>query len=88
MQARHLLKRLEDRKIHVELTPAARACSCVKATTRCTAPGRSSGRYSGSCSIRWRMRVLQGEFREGDRIVIDADKDAIAFRKGAAAAAV
>jgi ATP-dependent Clp protease ATP-binding subunit ClpB len=33
-----LLKRLEDRKIDVELTDAARAWSSRRATTRCTAP--------------------------------------------------
>ena len=42
-----------------------------RATIRCTARGRSSGRFSGGCSTRSRMRVLEGEFREGDRVVVD-----------------
>ena len=54
IQMRGLLKRLEDRKIHVELTDAAKGFSCPRATTRCTARGRSSGRFSGGCWTRWR----------------------------------
>ena len=41
IQIRGLLKRLEDRKIHVELTRrGASASSSAKATIRCTARGR------------------------------------------------
>ena len=67
IQLRGLMKRLEDRKIHVELTRSRRrTCSSRRATIRRTARGRSSGRFSAGCSIRWRMRVLEGDFREGD----------------------
>ena len=40
IQVRGLLKRLEERKIHVELTDAAKDCSSPRVTIRCTAPGR------------------------------------------------
>ena len=41
-------------------------------TIRPTARGRSSGPSSARCSTRSRMRVLEGEFREGDTIIVDA----------------
>ena len=55
--------------------------SSRRATTRPTARGRSSGPSSAACSTRSRMRVLEGEFREGDRIVVDAGGDELAFTK-------
>ena len=62
-----LLKRLEDRKIRVELTERGQGpARSRRATIRPTARVRSSGRSSAGCSTRWRMRVLQGDFREGD----------------------
>ena len=33
--------------------------------------------------VRLALKVLQGEFKEGDMIVVDADGDQLAFRAGA-----
>ena len=68
IQLRGLLKRLEDRKIRVELTDAAQGpARSRRATIRSTARGRSSGPSSGGSSIRWRMRVLAGRVPRGRR---------------------
>ena len=88
VQARHLLSRLEARKIHVELTPAARAL-LVREGYDPTYGARPLKRTIQRLILDpLAQRVLQSEFREGDSVVIDADRDAIAFRKGAAASAV
>ncbi len=43
IQLRHLTKRLADKRITLELSPAAEALLAKRATTRCTARARSSG---------------------------------------------
>ena len=49
-----LRRLLADRKISLELTPAAKECSSAKATIRTTARVRSSAPSSGWCKTRWR----------------------------------
>ncbi len=88
VQARHLLRRLEDRKIHVELTPAARALLVREGYDPMYGARPLKRTIQRLVLDPLAQRVLQGEFREGDRILIDADHDAIAFKKAAAAAAV
>jgi ATP-dependent Clp protease ATP-binding subunit ClpB len=81
IQLRGLLKRLETRKINVELTDAARE-HLVEEGYDPTYGARPLKR-----TIQRRVldplaiRVLEGEFREGDRIVVDAGGDGILFRK-------
>jgi len=79
-----LTKRLADRKIEIDLTPAAK--------DRLIKDGYDPayGARPLKRAIQRRlldplaMRVLQGEFGEGDRITIDADTDGLRFSKGAA----
>ena len=66
IQLARLMKRLEERKIRVELTDAAKDFWSRKATTRCTARGRSSGRSSGGARSAGACACSKGEFREGD----------------------
>jgi ATP-dependent Clp protease ATP-binding subunit ClpB len=85
IQVRGLLKRLEDRKIHVELTDAAKHL-IVEDGYDPTYGARPLKR-----AIQRRvldplaLRVLEGEFREGDRITIDADGRELTFNKAATA---
>jgi ATP-dependent Clp protease ATP-binding subunit ClpB len=81
IQARALLNRLEDRKIHVELTEAAK--------DQLVAEGHDPmyGARPLKRTIQRRvldalaMRVLAGEFTEGDRVTIDAEGGTITFKK-------
>src|SRR5215218_6283014 len=81
IQIAGLLKRLEERKIHVDLTDAAREYLVEEGydPTYGARPLKRTiqRRVLDSLAI----RVLEGEFREGDRIVVDAGGDGILFRK-------
>ena len=85
IQVRGLLKRLEDRKIHVELTDAAKHL-IVEDGYDPTYGARPLKR-----TIQRRvldplaLRVLEGDLREGDRITIDAQGRELTFNKAAAA---
>jgi ATP-dependent Clp protease ATP-binding subunit ClpB len=82
-----LLKRLESRKINVELTDAAREYLVEEGYDA------SYGARPLKRTIQRRVldplaiRVLEGEFREGDRIVVDAGSNGILFRKSVEAPA-
>ena len=81
IQLRGLLKRLESRKIIVELTDAAREYLVEEGYDP------SYGARPLKRTIQRRVldplaiRVLEGEFREGDRIIVDAGPGGIVFRK-------
>ena len=82
------MKRLEERKIHVELTdarqgPAGRA----RATTRPTARGRSSGRFSGGCSTRWRCGCSRASSARATRSSSTPAAATLTFEKRTAGAA-
>ena len=81
IQLRGLLKRLETRKINVELTDAAREYLVEEGY----APTYGARPLKRTIQRRvldpLAIRVLEGEFREGDRIVVDAGGDGILFRK-------
>jgi ATP-dependent Clp protease ATP-binding subunit ClpB len=81
IQIAGLTRRLEERKIHVSLTDAAK--------DRLVREGYdpSYGARPLKRSIQREvldplaMRVLEGDFREGDTIVVDARGDALTFTK-------
>jgi len=81
IQLRGLLKRLESRKINVELTDAAREYLVEEGYDA------SYGARPLKRTIQRRVldplaiRVLEGEFREGDRILVDAEAGGVVFRK-------
>jgi ATP-dependent Clp protease ATP-binding subunit ClpB len=82
IQIAGLVKRLEERKIHVQLTDAAKE-RLVREGYDPTYGARPLKR-----TIQRRvldplaMRVLEGEFREGDTVAVDAgDGDALRFEK-------
>ena len=58
-----------------------RHSSCRKATIRCMAPVRSSGNYQARALDPLAMRVLEGEFREGDRVTVDVGDNGIDLLK-------
>ncbi|HEX7088199.1 MAG TPA: ATP-dependent chaperone ClpB [Vicinamibacterales bacterium] len=83
IQARHLLKRLEDRKIHVVLTDAARDLLVREGYDPAYGARPLKRTIQRLVLDPLARRVLEGEFREGDTVEIDADGGAIAFRKAA-----
>ncbi len=84
IQVRGLMKRLEERKIHVQLTDAAKD-QLVREGYDPTYGARPLKR-----TIQRRvldplaMRVLEGAFVEGDTVTVDAGPDALSFEKGEA----
>ncbi len=81
IQVRGLMKRLEERKIHVQLTDAAKD-QLVREGYDPTYGARPLKR-----TIQRRvldplaMRVLEGAFVEGDTVTVDAGSDALSFEK-------
>jgi ATP-dependent Clp protease ATP-binding subunit ClpB len=85
IQLRGLLKRLEDRKIHVELTDAARNLIVEEGYDPAYGARPLKRTIQRRVLDPLAIRVLQGDFREGDRVIIDADGRQLAFRRVAAA---
>jgi len=81
IQLAGLMKRLEERKIHVQLTDAAK--------TRLVEEGYDPvyGARPLKRTIQRRvldplaLRVLEGDFGEGDTVVVDAARDGLTFEK-------
>jgi ATP-dependent Clp protease ATP-binding subunit ClpB len=86
IQARGLLRRLEDRKIHVELTGEARAFLVEEGYDPTYGARPLKRTIQRRVLDPLAMRVLEGEFTEGDRIVIDARDGGLDFRKAAVTA--
>jgi ATP-dependent Clp protease ATP-binding subunit ClpB len=88
IQVRNLLKRLEDRKIYVALTDAAKDW-LVKEGYDPAYGARPLKRAIQKLILDpLAIRVLDGEFAEGDRVQVDAGKEGLEFIKqltGAAA---
>ncbi len=87
IQIRGLLARLEDRKIHVELTEEARAALVTEGHDPLYGARPLKRTIQRRVLDVLAMRVLEGEFREGDRIVVDVGDKGLTFTKGAAAVA-
>jgi ATP-dependent Clp protease ATP-binding subunit ClpB len=81
IQVAGLMKRLEERKIHVELTDAAKE-QLVREGYDASYGARPLKR-----TIQRRvldplaLRVLEGDFTEGDTVVVDAGSDGLLFEK-------
>ncbi len=85
IQLRSLMKRLEDRKIRVELTEAVKDL-LIAAGYDPTYGARPLKRaIQREVLDPLAMRVLQGEFREGDAVTVDAAGGEVQFRKVAKA---
>jgi ATP-dependent Clp protease ATP-binding subunit ClpB len=81
IQVRGLLKRLEDRKIHVELTDAAKGYIVSEGYDPMFGARPLKRTIQRRVLDPLAMRVLEGEFREGDKIVVDVDGDGLKFDK-------
>jgi len=81
IQIRALLKRLEDRKIHVELTDAARRYLVAEGYDLRYGARPLKRTIQREVLDALALRVLQGEFGEGDRVLIDAGESGLKFQK-------
>ena len=81
IQVRGLLKRLEDRKIHVELSDAAKAFIVSEGYDPTYGARPLKRTIQRRVLDPLAMRVLEGEFLEGDRVVVDVGSDGLVFDK-------
>ena len=88
IQVRGLLKRLEERKIHVELTDAAKRFVVSEGYDPMYGARPLKRTIQRRVLDPLAMRVLQGEFREGDRVIVDVGDNGLRFEKTAASGGV
>jgi ATP-dependent Clp protease ATP-binding subunit ClpB len=81
IQIRGLLKRLEDRKIHVELSDAAKGYVVSEGYDPMFGARPLKRTIQRRVLDPLALRVLEGEFREGDKIGVDIDGDGLTFEK-------
>jgi ATP-dependent Clp protease ATP-binding subunit ClpB len=82
IQVNGLLKRLEERKIHVQLTNAAKAQLVQEGYDPVYGARPLKRTIQRRVLDPLAMRVLEGEFSEGDTVVVDAGAGALTFGKG------
>ncbi|HEY6359941.1 MAG TPA: ATP-dependent chaperone ClpB [Vicinamibacterales bacterium] len=84
IQIRGLLKRLEDRKIHVELTDAAREFLVSEGYDPMYGARPLKRTIQRRVLDPLALRVLEGEFKEGDRIAVDVGENGLIFERAGA----
>ena len=88
IQVHSLLKRLEDRKIHVELTDAAKNFIVSEGYDPMYGARPLKRTIQRRVLDPLAMRVLEGDFHEGDRVLVDVGDNELTFEKvGSKAAA-
>jgi ATP-dependent Clp protease ATP-binding subunit ClpB len=87
IQLRTLVRRLEDRKISVNLTDAAKSLLVEEGYDPVYGARPLKRTIQRRVLDPLAMKVLEGEFREGDVVTVDAKDGELRFRKGATAAA-
>jgi ATP-dependent Clp protease ATP-binding subunit ClpB len=81
IQIRGLLKRLEDRKIHVELSDAAREFLVSEGYDPMYGARPLKRTIQRRVLDPLALQVLEGHFQEGDRITVDVGDDGLKFEK-------
>jgi ATP-dependent Clp protease ATP-binding subunit ClpB len=81
IQVNALLKRLEDRKIHVELTEAAKRFLVAEGYDLRYGARPLKRTLQRHVLDPLALRVLQGEFAEGDHIAVDVGDNGLTFEK-------
>jgi ATP-dependent Clp protease ATP-binding subunit ClpB len=81
IQVRNLLKRLEDRKIHVDLTDSAKGFIVSEGYDPAFGARPLKRAIQKLVLDPLALRVLQGEFHEGDRVTVDVGDNGLMFEK-------
>ncbi|MSO84304.1 MAG: hypothetical protein EXQ53_13590, partial [Acidobacteria bacterium] len=79
IQIRGLLKRLEDRTIHVEMSDAAKAFLVSEGYDPMYGARPLKRTIQRRVLDPLALRVLEGEFREGSRITVDVGDNGLTF---------
>jgi ATP-dependent Clp protease ATP-binding subunit ClpB len=87
IQIRSLLKRLEERKIHVELSETAKSFLVSEGYDPMFGARPLKRTIQRRVLDPLAMRVLEGELREGDYIVVDMGENGLTFQKKQSVAA-
>jgi len=87
IQIRGLLKRLEERKIHVELTETARRFLVAEGFDPMFGARPLKRTIQRRVLDPLAMRVLEGEFREGDTVLVNMGENGLTFEKKQSVAA-
>ena len=82
IQVSGLMKRLEERKIHVQLTDAAKEQLVREGYDPIYGARPLKRTIQRRVLDPLALRVLEGDFVEGDTIAVDAGPDGIRFEKG------
>jgi ATP-dependent Clp protease ATP-binding subunit ClpB len=82
IQIAGLMKRLEERKIHVRLTDAAKEQLVAEGYDPIYGARPLKRTIQRRVLDPLAMRVLEGDFREGDTVTVDASRDGLVFEKG------
>jgi len=81
IQVRGLLRRLEERKIHVELTQAAKGFLVSEGYDPMYGARPLKRTIQRRVLDPLAMRVLEGNFKEGDRVLVDVGDSGLSFEK-------
>jgi ATP-dependent Clp protease ATP-binding subunit ClpB len=81
IQLRSLVKRLEERKVHVELNDAARDQLVAEGYDPAYGARPLKRTIQRRLLDPLALRVLEGEFREGDTVLVDAGPDGLRFER-------
>ena len=81
IQVHSLLKRLEDRKIHVALTDAAKSFIVSEGYDPTYGARPLKRTIQRRVLDALAMRVLEGDFHEGDRVIVDVGDNELTFEK-------
>jgi len=87
IQIQGLLKRLEERKIHVELTDTARGFLVAEGFDPMFGARPLKRTIQRRVLDPLAMRVLEGDFREGDSVLVDMGNNELKFQKKQSVAA-
>ena len=81
IQVRNLLKRLEDRKIHVELNERTKEFLVADGYDPMYGARPLKRTIQRRVLDPLALRVLEGDFREGDRVIVDVGDNGLVFEK-------
>jgi len=87
IQIAGLMKRLEERKIHVQLTEGAKDQLVQEGYDPIYGARPLKRTIQRRVLDPLALRVLEGDFREGDTVTVDAGRDGLVFAKGETVAA-
>ncbi len=86
IQAEHLRRRLADKRIQIELTDAAKTYLATEGYDPAFGARPLKRAIQRLVQDPLALKLLEGEFSEGDTVVVDAQGDRIIFSRGADAA--